>query len=128
MMTALVGLTFALVSFLSVYGAQDAMKALVNSFPNWLTHGFTIAGGILPAVGFGLLLKNMFKVRYLSYLLIGFTAASFITFGNLMPVAVIGVALAMMEFYNAHKDFERDKKMKELETLAVTGGGEEDGI
>ncbi|MDR0297105.1 MAG: PTS N-acetylgalactosamine transporter subunit IIC [Streptococcaceae bacterium] len=128
LLTVLVGLTFALVSFLSVYGAQGAMKALVNSFPDWLTHGFTIAGGILPAVGFGLLLKNMFKVRYLSYLLIGFAAACFITFGNLMPVAVIGVALALMEFYTARKDFEHEKKMNELKTLALSGGGEEDGI
>lgn len=45
-----------------------------------------------------------------------------------MPVAVIGVALALMEFFNARKDYERDKKMRELEARAINGGGDEDGI
>jgi PTS system galactosamine-specific IIC component len=125
--TVIVGLTFALITFLSVYGAQGPMRSLVNAFPNWLIHGFTIAGGILPAVGFGLLLKNMFRLQYLPFLLLGFAAACFIVFGNLMPVAVIGAALALIEYYRAKKDQECDKKMKELQEMTISGG-EEDGI
>ncbi|MGM9887249.1 MAG: PTS galactosamine transporter subunit IIC [Lactococcus sp.] len=125
--TFIVGLTYGIVTFLSVYGAQEPMKQFVNSFPVWLTHGLGIAGGILPAVGFGLLLKNMFKAKYTAYILIGFTAACFITFGNLMPVAVIGVALALIEFNRSRKDYENDKKMRVLEELSLNGG-EEDGI
>ncbi|MCL2114295.1 MAG: PTS galactosamine transporter subunit IIC [Streptococcaceae bacterium] len=126
--TVIVGITYFVITFLAVYGAQEPMKQFVNSFPAWLNHGLNIAGGILPAVGFGLLLKNMFKVKYTAYLLIGFTAAGFITFGNLMPVAVIGVALALIEFYHAREKDETDKKMRTIEELALTGGGEEDGI
>lgn len=78
--TLIVGATYAILTFLSVYGAQEPMKNLVNSFPGWLTHGFEIAGGILPAVGFGLLLKNMLKARYVPYLLIGFAGRLFYYF------------------------------------------------
>jgi galactosamine PTS system EIIC component len=98
--TAIVALTYGLVVFLSTYVAQNAMQALVQSMPAWLTHGFDIAGGILPAVGFGMLLKVMIKAQFVPFLLIGFLAASFISFSNLLPVAVIGTALAIYEYFN----------------------------
>lgn len=126
--TIIVALTYSLFTFLCVYGAQEPMRNLVNAMPTWLSHGFEIAGGILPAVGFGLLLKSMLKTRYIPYLLLGFTAACFIKFGNLMPIAVIGISLALIEYNQSKKDRDRDRKMKELEELALNGGGENDGI
>ena len=103
------------------------MKGLVNAMPTWLSHGFEIAGGILPAVGFAMLLKSMLKGKYVPYLLLGFTAACFIKFGNLMPVAVIGIALAMIEFERAKNNRDTQQKLREVEEN-VANGGEEDGI
>ncbi len=103
------------------------MSNLVNAMPGWLSHGFEIAGGILPAVGFAMLLKNMLKNKYVPYLLLGFTAACFIKFGNLMPVAVIGVALAMIEFARAKKDRDTNEKLREIEQNS-NSGGDNDGI
>lgn len=127
MPTGIVALTYGIITFLCVYGAQEPMRLLVNSMPVWLSHGFEIAGGILPAVGFGLLLKSMLKAQYVPYLLIGFTIACFVKFGNLMPVAVIGIALALVEYYRAKKDQDRDQQMKELRESSMTGG-DDDGI
>lgn len=122
--TAIVAVTYAIIVFLCTFVAQEGMKVLVEAMPEWLTNGFSVAGGILPAVGFGMLLKVMLKVEYLPYLLIGFLMAVFVGFSNLLPVAVAGAALALIEFnrYNSNKQ------------LAVVGGstsqngGEEDGI
>jgi PTS system galactosamine-specific IIC component len=125
--TLLVALVYAVLAFLCVYAAQKPMSNLVGMMPGWLTHGFSIAGGILPAVGFGMLLNNMLHARYVPYLLLGFTAACFIKFGNLMPVAVIGVALALIEYYHQTKQMALEKKLKEVETNS-NNGGEEDGI
>lgn len=127
MPTGIVAITYGIITFLCVYGAQEPMRLLVNSMPVWLSHGFEIAGGILPAVGFGLLLKSMLKAQYVPYLLIGFTIACFVKFGNLMPVAVIGIALALVEYYRAKKDQDRDQQMKELRESSMTGG-DDDGI
>lgn len=99
LLTAIVSITYGIVVFLSAYVAQDAMQALVQSMPLWLTHGFEIAGGILPAVGFGMLLKVMLKAQYVPYLIVGFFIASFIPISNLLPVAVVGVAMALYEYY-----------------------------
>lgn len=98
--TVIVALTYGLVVFLSAYVAQDAMQLLVKSMPEWLTHGFEIAGGILPAVGFGMLLKVMLKTQYIPFLIIGFLVASFVPFSNLLPVALVGTALAIYEYFN----------------------------
>lgn len=127
--TAIVAITYAVITFLSVYGAQEPMRALVNSMPTWLSHGFEIAGNILPAIGFGLLLKSMLKGEYVPYLLLGFTAACFIKFGNLMPVAVIGLALALIAFFHDRDTAKRDKKLKDkLDSINSHGGDDDDGI
>jgi len=99
LLTAIIALLYGIVVFLSAYVAQDAMKTLVESMPSWLTHGFEIAGGILPAVGFGMLLKVMLKTQYVPYLIVGFFIATFIPISNLLPVAVIGAALAIHSYY-----------------------------
>jgi PTS system galactosamine-specific IIC component len=122
----IVALTYGVVVFLSAYVAQGPMRDLVAAMPTWLTHGFEIAGGILPAVGFGLLLKVMLKAKFFPYLLIGFLAASFIQFGNLLPVAVLGLAAALYQFHN---DKEKEKLEKLIsENQGNMGGGYEDGI
>jgi mannose/fructose/N-acetylgalactosamine-specific phosphotransferase system component IIC len=59
------------------------MQSLVKSMPAWLTHGFEVAGGILPAVGFGLLLRVMFKAQYIPYLIAGFLFVCYIQVNNL---------------------------------------------
>ncbi len=101
--TLIVGVSYAIVVFVSSYVAQEAVQNLVNSMPGWLTHGFEVAGGILPAVGFGLLLRVMLQKQYVPYLIIGFVVASFLKFSNLLPVALLGTAFAIYEYFNQKK-------------------------
>lgn len=109
--TAIVAVTYGVVVFLCTYVAQEAMQALVGAMPDWLKHGFEIAGGILPAVGFGMLLKVMLKPQYVPYLIAGFVFACFMKFSNLLPVALIGAALGIYEYYNS-----RDKALAAQQT------------
>ena len=122
--SAIVAITCGIVVFACAYVAQGAMKALVESMPEWLTHGFEVAGGILPAVGFGMLLKVMLKAEFVPYLLIGFVIASFLQFSNLLPIALVGAALGILA-YNADKDKARIMKL-----MKASGSeeDEEDGI
>lgn len=121
MTTVIVGLTYSVVVFLSAYVAQDAMISLVNAMPEWLSHGFEIAGGILPAVGFGMLLKVMMKKTYIPYLIIGFMVASFLPFSNLLPVALVGLSLALIIF---NIDNAQEKALENYDNT----GGMQDGI
>jgi PTS system N-acetylgalactosamine-specific IIC component len=50
-----------------------------------------VAGGIMPAIGFAVLLKIMMKNVYIPYFIIGFVAAAWLK----LPVLAIAAALAM---------------------------------
>lgn len=101
--TAIVAALYGVIVFLCAYAAQDAMSSLVEMLPAWLTHGFEVAGGILPAVGFAMLLNAMLKGEFVPYLLIGFVIACFLDFSNLLPIAVVGVALALLSYNMENK-------------------------
>jgi len=124
----IVTLTFGIIAFLSAYAAQAPMKALVTSMPHWLTHGFELAGGMLPAVGFAMLLKVMLKGPYLAYLILGFVIASMIPFSNVLPVALVGTVLAMIEFYHNRDQLKMENRIKEDEKNSQQTGGADDGI
>ena len=120
--TSIIALLYGLIVFLCAFVAQDAMKAFVEMLPAWLTHGFEVAGGILPAGGFAMLLKVMLKAEFVPYLLIGFVIACFLSFSNLLPIAVVGVALALL-IYNIEKSIKDHTPVQ-----ATAGEDEEDGI
>lgn len=113
----IVGITYGVVVFLCTYVAQEPMKLLVENFPPALEHGLGIAGGILPAVGFGLLLKVMLKSNLVPFLIAGFLYATYNSFANLLPVALLGAAMAIFVYFN-------DKQ----KVAASTGGNVNEGI
>jgi PTS system galactosamine-specific IIC component len=96
---SIVGLAYGVIVFLCAYAAQTPMREIVGKMPEWLTNGFSIAGGILPAIGFAMLLRIMMKVEYIPYLIFGFVFVSFIPFGNVLPVAALGTAFALFEYF-----------------------------
>ncbi|MGX7059847.1 PTS galactosamine transporter subunit IIC [Vagococcus humatus] len=124
----IVCLTFFLVTFLSAYAAQAPMAALVKAMPVWLIHGFELAGGILPAVGFAMLLKVLLRVEFMPYLLLGFVVASFINFDNVLPAAVIGIIFAMIEFFRDKKHKELQAEIENMKNSDNFFGGDQDGI
>ncbi|EHR32537.1 PTS system, mannose/fructose/sorbose family, IIC component [Helcococcus kunzii ATCC 51366] len=121
--TLIVGISYSIIVFLSAYAAQDAMKSLVTSMPEWLSHAFQVAGGILPAIGFGLLLKTMLKAKYVPYLILGFILSNFIQYSNLLPIAGIGVVIGLISYFN---DVELENKLKTVPSSSEQG--DEDGI
>ena len=131
--TILESFVTAVVIFLCVYALQAPIQAFVNSFPVWVTHGFEIAGGVLPAVGLAMLLLTTLKSETYPYLFIGFvletilanivTADGNAVFATVMPVAIIGTCLAAINYMY-------EKKIDQAIAMAGSGsnGGESDGI
>ena len=111
--------TYAVVIFLSAYAMQKPIADFVASFPDWLVHGFRVAGGLLPGVGLALLLRSMLNLNNISFLLIGFLMATFLPLNGVLPIAVAAFAIALLIFL---KDRETAQK------AAAAEGGVEDGI
>lgn len=92
-----------LVVFLSAYAMQEPIRLFVENFPEWIINGFTVAGGIMPAVGLALLLRVMMTADNAPYLFIGFVAVTLIEMGNVLPLAIIGAAVAVLVYQNTKK-------------------------
>ena len=57
-------------------GLVDAITAALNGDLKWLGDGLTVAGGMLPAVGFAILLRYLPAKKHVAYLILGFMIAA----------------------------------------------------
>lgn len=86
----------AIPTFLAALAASGGLvKDITASIPAGFVQGMTLAGSLLPAVGFALLLGMMELTRYWYLLLIGFVAFAYLHV-PLLGIALIGVAVAML--------------------------------
>ncbi len=115
--------TTGVVVFLCSYALQTPIQLFVNSFPTWLIHGFEVAGNILPAVGFGLLLGVMLRTQNVAYLFLGFVMATFLEMPNVLPIAIVGAALAYINFSHEKK---ADGVAALIRSGAVAANGDDD--
>lgn len=74
-----------------VTSINDNMPALVN---DWLSK----ATGMLPALGFGMLVALMYKPKFLPFFIIGFVMSA-VYGGSLLSIALLGLAMALIVFF-----------------------------
>ena len=72
--------------------------AFVNNIPQVILNGLSVAGGLLPAVGFALLLLPMMEKRNAIYFVFGFILISYLNL-PIMAVTIMGVVLAFVICY-----------------------------
>ncbi len=86
------GLSRAIPVFLAVAFGQPAVEAVSRFFENnpWFNSGISVTGGILPALGFAMLLKILPVSTYPAFLLIGFVLYAY------LEVPLVGIALAAL--------------------------------
>ncbi|MEC5423436.1 PTS N-acetylgalactosamine transporter subunit IIC [Virgibacillus sp. C22-A2] len=88
----------AIIAFLPIYLGAESAATLVESVPEWIIHGLSIAGGIMPAIGFAMLLRIMMKVEYVMFFIVGFILAAYLQM-PILAIALIGLAIALYDFY-----------------------------
>ena len=81
-----------LCAFLPIYFGAEHAKTIIDVLPQRLIDGLGVAGGIMPAIGFAVLLKIMMKNVYIPYFILGFVAAAWL---KLPVLAIAAAALAM---------------------------------
>ena len=75
------------IPFLANYYGADAVNSFMESVPEWLTHGFSVAGGLLPALGFALTMFVIGKKELLPWFFIGYFLIQF------SGIPVLGAAI-----------------------------------
>lgn len=110
---------FAVVGFFLGFTGAYSMEWLGNAvelIPAWLLTGLKVAGGMLPSIGFAMIMSVMLKKELVPFAILGYVVSAYLK----MPV--IGIALVGTIFAMKHYN---DKK--NAPAVAVAGGnGEED--
>jgi PTS system mannose-specific IIC component len=103
-------------TFIILLFGSDVVNFIVNNTPAWFTNGLTIACGMLPVIGMGMLLTYMPAKKYFGFVAVGFVLAAYAGLG-VLPVAIIGGAVAY-EYYK--------KNVAANGAVAIQGGADED--
>nr|WP_255496150.1 PTS system mannose/fructose/sorbose family transporter subunit IID [Mucilaginibacter sp. FT3.2] len=72
--------------FIALELGSTAIKSFLDLIPVWVQSGLQVAGNMLPALGFALLMNLMFNKKVAPYFFLGFMLAAFLK----LPVIAIG--------------------------------------
>ena len=79
-------LLMGVIVFLALQLGATTMKSFLDLIPTWVQSGLQVAGNMLPALGFALLMNLMFNKTVAPYFFLGFMLASYLK----LPVIAIG--------------------------------------
>ena len=108
---------FLLVLF-AYYLGGDAVGNLINAIPEFVTNGMAAAAGLLPALGFAMLMRMTINKQNIPYYFLGFILAAYMGV-PVLGVAMIGVILVLVKFNFLDKQAV-------TETEAVQGVSDDD--
>jgi PTS system mannose-specific IID component len=86
---------YAVPTFIFCYYGQWGIDRVLALLPDRLVEALSVVGEMLPAVGIGLLLRSMGKLRLAPYFMIGFVLATYLGL-PVQVVALLGAAAAWL--------------------------------
>lgn len=95
-------IVFAIVVFIAVICGAKPVQLFVDNIPEVVMRGLATCGGLIPAVGFAMLLKMLWNNKLSIYYILGFVVVAYIKI-PLIALAVIGIVIAIA---NAYRDYD----------------------
>jgi PTS system mannose-specific IID component len=90
------------ITFIALLLGSEVMKAFLDMIPAWVNDGLRLAGSMLPALGFALLLHLMFNKKVAPYFFLGFVLTSYLRL-PVIAIGAIGIILALIITDITHK-------------------------
>lgn len=113
---ALYYLIISAISFLGVLLGSGPVNALVENIPAKLMNGLSAAGGLLPAVGFAMLMKLLWDNKLAVFYLLGFILTAYLKLPA-VAVAVVRVVICVVTS-------QRDLQISNLVLAGPKGSGQ----
>ncbi|NWO00503.1 PTS mannose/fructose/sorbose/N-acetylgalactosamine transporter subunit IIC [Tetragenococcus halophilus] len=117
----LFGFSRAIPILLMLIIGDHAVVAITNNMPDWLMSGLETAGGVLPVVGIGILMRYLPTKQYIPYLLLGYFFAAYLEV-PMMGVTVIGLVAALLVFKKGNEKTNQGKQNVENTENILEGG------
>lgn len=86
-----------LLTLVGLVAGAPLFEWLIQVIPTWIVDGINVASGMLPALGFALLMKLTFSWKMSPYLFIGFVLVAYFGLTN-VGVAIVGGILAVFVY------------------------------
>lgn len=106
---------------LAVTVGADAINSILAAIPAWLNTGLKVAGGILPGLGFAILMRYMPVQKYGVFMILGFVLSAYL---NMPMLAIAG--LAFVAAYMIYQGLVEKEKAKAAGFGGVAGGMEDE--
>lgn len=87
------------VIFFAIWIGAENVQAVFDYLPKFILQGLSVAGGLLPAVGLGILTSMIFNKQQGAWLFIGFVLSAYIGLGT-MAVAILAGCAAVITFFS----------------------------
>lgn len=82
--------------------AMPALQAVIEAIPAWLTSGLSVAGGMLPAIGFAMIMSVMLTKEFIPFALLGYICAGYLGIPT-VGIALVGLAFALKHYFDVKK-------------------------
>lgn len=99
---------YSLIPFFAILFGSEATQYALGKIPEFITHGLSLAGNILPAVGMAMLLKILWDGKLASYFFLGFILIAYFK----IPLIAVAAIATIISVISANRDFEF-KRMKD---------------
>ncbi len=106
-----------LMGFITILALQlgaDVIKSFVEIIPPWVHSGLQVAGNMLPALGFALLMNLMFNKKVAPYFFLGFLLVSYLKL-PIIAIGALGVVLALIITSAMRNDSNDESGAKEID-------------
>ncbi|EBK1959664.1 PTS sugar transporter subunit IIC [Salmonella enterica] len=91
---------YGIVAFAAVYYGTQAADFIISYLPEKVIAGMAIAGKMMPAVGFAMLLRTMFNVKLLPHFFIGFILTTYFKL-PIIAVAIAFLCVAILDYFQS---------------------------
>ncbi|WP_461226211.1 PTS mannose/fructose/sorbose/N-acetylgalactosamine transporter subunit IIC [Lacticaseibacillus suihuaensis] len=88
---------FSLVTFFSVLAGAKPVQHLVTAIPQNLMAGLSATGGLLPAVGFAILMRMLWSRQLSPYYFLGFVLSAYMALPS-VAVAAMGIIIVCLQW------------------------------
>lgn len=87
---------FALVA-LAYYFSADVMESVLDAIPEFIINGLEAGAGLLPAIGFAMLMQMIMKRELVPYYFIGFLLSAYLEI-PILGIAIFGIIFVLIRY------------------------------
>lgn len=95
------------------------VESAISAIPTWLNNGLKVASGMLPALGFAILLRQLPMKKYGYFILMGFVLSAYLHL-SVLAIAMLGLVVCIYVFQT------KEAEDKRAAATVAAGGDNED--